>query len=98
MGGNMYSSQTNLAEMKRIHMYLTGSNRGLSTWLNKLRQLFPEAQHGEGKTSYYIFEPEKVWNVILQNETWKRIITNRKISDYWELSAKATPDDWYKSS
>jgi len=95
-----YNSQTNLAEMKRIYLYLVGNYRGFSAWEKQLKKTFPEAQFVCGKNDdrvFYIFEPEKIWNFILQNELWKQQIENKKIGDYWELSARATPDDWYKN-
>ena len=92
----MYNTQTNLTEKKRIFAYLVGSYRGYTAWERQLKNKFPEAKHGEGKTARYIFEPQKVWEFILQNESWKRQIEYKKIGDFWELSNKATPDDWYK--
>ena len=89
----MALSQTNLAEMKRIYIYFNGNEKGCTAWLNELKSLFPESKSGEGKKTVYNFNTDKIWEIILQNDRWKRYIEKQKIDSYWELSIRATPDE-----
>ena len=89
-------SQTNLAEMKRIYQYLSYNTKGCSAWLNKLKELFPEAAYTANSGSIkWNFNPDKIWEIILQNEDWKKILKNRGILGYWELSARTIPSSYF---
>ena len=89
----MVHSQTNLAEMERIYLYFTGKTKGMSEWKSKLKELFPEAQRIRNGVTSYDFDPDKIWETILQVEAWRPMIEKQRINSFWELSIKVTPDD-----
>lgn len=84
------TNRTNsLAEMKRIYVWLTGVTRGLGPFERTLKETYPGAERHIGKNVQWHFNQDDLWEFLMAEERFARIIKHRRIRDFEDLCIQA---------
>jgi hypothetical protein len=78
-----------LAEMKRIYVWLTGTKKGVYEFEARLKEEFPGAKRMRGKNVEWYFSQDALWEFLLADPRFVKVIEARRVSDFEELCARA---------
>lgn len=81
-----------LASVKRVYVYLNGNTKGMTAFLEKLKQDYPYAKQklgDNGKMIQWFFDTDHLWDEFMSDPKMKKVITAMRIDSYEELDARA---------
>lgn len=81
-----------LESVKRAYVYLNGNTKGMTAFLEKLKQNHPYAKRKLGdnkKMIQWFFDTEHLWDEFMSDEKMRKVITAMRIDSYEELNARA---------